>query len=206
MIRLLVATRNAHKTREYRELLGAEFKIDDLSQLPDLGSVDESGASFAENAKLKALSISAKLSGLVMADDSGLEVEALGGAPGIRSARYAGERATDEENIAQLLEQLDPVGEQARQARFRCVIVLAQTGKTLGIFQGTVDGTITSSPRGCGGFGYDPVFVPHEYRETFAELSAEVKNTISHRARAAAALKRHFRASGQMTTVRRPQP
>lgn len=197
MIRLLVATRNAHKTREYRELLGAGFQIDDLLQLPELGSVDETGASFEENAKLKALCVSAKFPGLVMADDSGLEVDALGGAPGIRSARYAGELATDEENIAQLLEQLDPDPGRACQARFRCVIVLAQTGKTLGIFQGTAEGTIASSPRGCGGFGYDPVFVPHEYRETFAELSAEVKNAISHRARAAAALKRHFERAGK---------
>jgi XTP/dITP diphosphohydrolase len=126
------------------------------------------------------------LPGFIVADDSGLEVDALGGAPGIFSARYAGENATDKENIEKLLGELARNGaeETKRSARFRCVIALARQGKLLETFEGIVEGTIVEQARGLHGFGYDPIFVPRGFVKTFAELPAEVKNTISHRAKA----------------------
>jgi len=146
----------------------------------------ESGESFEENAKLKAIAVSKKMPGLVIADDSGLEVEVLGGAPGIYSARYAGAKATDKENIDRLLEELARIGAKRdqRRARFRCVLALGRNGQMLGTFEGTTDGTIVDQPRGLHGFGYDPIFVPKGFGHTFAELPAELKNRISHRAQA----------------------
>jgi XTP/dITP diphosphohydrolase len=127
---------------------------------------------------------------LVIADDSGLEVDALGGAPGIFSARYAGENATDKENIEKLLTELARIRAEKtkRSARFRCVIALARQGELLGAFEGIVEGAVVERPRGSNGFGYDPIFIPHGFEETFAELPAEVKDTISHRAKAIRAL------------------
>jgi XTP/dITP diphosphohydrolase len=148
--------------------------------------VRENGKSFEENAILKGVGASRHLPGLVIADDSGLEVDALGGAPGIFSARYAGENATDRQNIEKLLGELARTGvdETKRSARFRCVIALARQGELLGTFEGIVEGTIVGSERGLHGFGYDPIFVPRGFEKTFAELPAEVKSTISHRAKA----------------------
>jgi XTP/dITP diphosphohydrolase len=203
---LLLATRNGHKTREFHQILGPGFTVRDLSQLRGIPGIAESGKSFEENAKLKAIAVSRQLPGLVIADDSGLEVEVLGGAPGIYSARYAGENATDEQNIDRLLSKLfrhgvrsnssssDPGTERltslppAPSARFRCVIALAREGELLGTFDGTVEGRIVQCPRGSRGFGYDPIFVPQGFEQTFAELPAEVKNRISHRAEAIRAL------------------
>ena len=126
-----------------------------------------------------------------MADDSGLEVDALGGAPGIYSARYAGENASDEQNIDKLLRELTRRNvRRSRSARFRCVIALARDGKLLGTFEGVVEGVIVDLPRGERGFGYDPIFVPKGFDKTFGELSDEIKNRISHRAKAIAALRR----------------
>jgi XTP/dITP diphosphohydrolase len=127
---------------------------------------------------------------LIIADDSGLEVEALSGAPGIYSTRYAGKNATDEQNVKKLLSELAGADAKTRQrtARFRCVIALARAGKLLDTFNGAVEGTIADSPRGSRGFGYDPIFVPNGFEQTFAELPAEVKNRISHRAKAIRAL------------------
>ena len=183
---LLLATRNAHKTREIRQILGPSFAIRDLSAHPEIADIRETGKSYEENAILKAVSASRHLQGLIVADDSGLEVDALGGAPGIFSARYAGRSATDKQNINKLLGELarNTDEETKRSARFRCVIALAQQGKLLGTFQGIVEGAIVERPRGLNGFGYDPIFVPCGFAETFAELPPEVKNTISHRARA----------------------
>ena len=188
--RLLFASRNAHKTREIQQILGPEFEVRDLSAYPKISEIVESGESFEENAKLKAIAVSKKMPGLVIADDSGLEVEVLGGAPGIYSARYAGAKATDKENIDRLLEELTRIGAQRdqRRARFRCVLALARNGQMLGTFEGTTDGTIVDQPRGLHGFGYDPIFVPKGFGHTFAELLAEVKNKISHRAKAIRAL------------------
>ena len=188
--RLLFASRNAHKTREIQQILGPEFEVRDLSAYPKISETVESGESFEENAKLKAIAVSKKMPGLVIADDSGLEVEVLGGAPGIYSARYAGAKATDKENIDRLLNELARIGAKRdqRRARFRCVLALGRNGQMLGTFQGIVEGSIVDQPRGLHGFGYDPIFVPSGFEQTFAELLAEVKNRISHRAKAIRAL------------------
>ena len=183
---LLLATRNAHKTREIQQVLGPAFTVSDLSAHPKIPDVRENGKSFEENAILKAVGASRRLPGFIVADDSGLEVDALGGAPGIFSARYAGENAMDKQNIEKLLGELARTAaeERKRSARFRCVIALARQGKLLGTFEGIVEGTIVERARGLHGFGYDPVFVPGGFEKTFAELPAEVKNMISHRAKA----------------------
>ena len=190
MQQLIVATRNRNKTREIQQILGPKFEVRDLSAYPEISETVESGKSFEENAKLKAIAISKKMPGLVIADDSGLEVEVLDGAPGIYSARYAGAKATDKENIDRLLEEVARIGAKRdqRRARFRCVLALGRNGQMLGTFQGIVEGSIVDQPRGLHGFGYDPIFVPNGFEQTFAELLAEVKNRISHRAKAIRAL------------------
>jgi XTP/dITP diphosphohydrolase len=184
---LLIATRNAHKTREFAEILGKEFEVCDFSSVPDALEVEETGATFEENAVLKALATSQDRHLFVVADDSGLEVDALDGAPGIHSARYSGQDATDQQNVDMLLSDLARrnVSPPKRTARFRCVIALARDGKLLKAFEGIVDGIIVDLPRGEHGFGYDPIFVPNGFDRTFAELPAETKNKISHRAQAA---------------------
>jgi XTP/dITP diphosphohydrolase len=188
MPRLLIATKNAHKTAEIRAILGAPWTVTDLNDHRSARTPEETGATFAENATIKAAAASRTFPGLVLADDSGLEVDALDGAPGVRSARYAGATATDAANRAKLLRELatDGVRGKERSARFRCVLVVARDGATLGTFDGTVEGVIINAERGEGGFGYDALFVPTGYCETFAQLAAEVKNRESHRARALA--------------------
>ncbi len=190
MIELVVATRNGHKTREIQLILGPEFSVRDLGAHPEVSEIRESGTSFKENAKLKALAASKQLPALVIADDSGLEVDAFGGAPGIYSARYAGANATDTDKIDKLLRELARVRatEDGRRARFRCVVVLARNGNLLGTFEGIVEGSIADEARGDSGFGYDPIFIPEGLKQTFGELPTEVKNTISHRAKAIRAL------------------
>lgn len=186
MRRLLIATRNAHKTREIAAILGQQFAVSDLTAHPEIPATIESGETFAENAKLKAREASRLFEGLVLADDSGLEVDALGGAPGVRSARYAGENATDVENCARLLTELARVKARgrARSARFQCVMALAEKGTFLEVFTGTVEGMLINRLKGSGGFGYDPLFVPNGCCETFAQLSPVEKNLQSHRAKA----------------------
>ena len=190
MIELVVATRNRHKAREIQHILGPKFKVRDLGAHPEVSEIRESGTSFEENAKLKALAASRQLPALVIADDSGLEVDALGGAPGIYSARYAGANATEKDKIDKLLRELARVraNKDGRRARFRCVVALARNGDLLGTFEGTVEGRITDKARGDSGFGYDPIFMPEGLKQTFGELPTEVKNTISHRAKAIRAL------------------
>lgn len=185
--RIILATHNLHKTREFQELLTRQFAIGDLSAYPQISPPPETGSTFEENAALKALGVSQQLSGPIIADDSGLEVDALNGEPGIYSARYAGEDATDQQNIEKLLRELSarPVAADARSARFRCSIALARGGKLLGIFTGIVPGKIVDLPRGHGGFGYDPVFQPDGFELTFGQMLPELKNRISHRAQAA---------------------
>ena len=182
--RLLVSTRNLHKVVEIREILGSEFEVLDLSTLSGVGEVEETGTTFEENATLKALAVSEHFGGWVIADDSGLEVDRLGGAPGVWSARFSGEGATDASNRAMLLEKLAGARGKERSARFRCVIVLAHGGQKLAAFSGSVEGVIINQEKGSGGFGYDSLFVPEGHCGTFAELGAEVKNTLSHRSRA----------------------
>jgi XTP/dITP diphosphohydrolase len=183
MRQLLLATRNSHKTREFSEILGRDFVVRDLSGEPEAPAIEETGTTFAENAILKAVGISKQFPELVVADDSGLEVDALGGAPGVYSARYAGPNATDAENIARLLSEIgkSPQG-RSFTARFRCVLAIARKGKVLNTIEGVIEGTIVDAPRGKSGFGYDPIFRPAGLTETFAELSSETKNEISHRA------------------------
>jgi XTP/dITP diphosphohydrolase len=185
-MQLIVATRNTHKTREIKQILGSGLAVRDFTAHPEISGITESGTSFEENAKLKAIAVSRKLPGLVIADDSGLEVEALGGAPGIHSARYAGANASNKEKIAKLLSRLAKVDAKSdqRSARFHCVLAVARDGQLLATFEGVVDGKIAERPRGSHGFGYDPIFIPNGFEETFAQLSEEVKNNISHRAKA----------------------
>lgn len=185
MQRLLLATRNVHKTREFSEILGAGFVVRDLSGEPDAPAIEETGQTFAENAIIKAVPISKRFPGPVVGDDSGLEVDVLGGAPGIFSARYAGPGARDRDNVARLLEELGRFPNERRySARFRCVLALARAGELLETCEGVIEGAIVSAPRGEGGFGYDPVFQPDGSSQTFGELPAAEKNRISHRARA----------------------
>jgi XTP/dITP diphosphohydrolase len=182
---LLLATRNSHKTREFSEILGEEFEVRDLAAEADTPMIEETGSTFEENAILKAVAISKRFPGLVVADDSGLEVEALGGAPGVYSARYAGPGAKDGENIARLRSELSQSEQQLPfAARFRCALALARGGEVLGTFEGVIEGTIVDRPRGGAGFGYDPIFQPTGFAQTFAELSSAEKNRISHRANA----------------------
>ena len=186
VIDLLVATRNAHKTEEIQRILGPQFNVTDLAAHPEIPHIAESGTTFQENAILKAVAVSKRMPGFVIADDSGLEVEALGGAPGIHSARYAGMNATDQEKTDKLLEELTRVGatKNARRARFRCVLALAYKGNVLGAFEGIIEGQIADRPHGSHGFGYDPIFMPEGFQQTFGELAPAEKNQLSHRARA----------------------
>ena len=190
MIEVVVATRNTHKTREIQQILGPDFRVRDLGAHPEVPEIVENGISFEENAELKALAASKQLPDLVIGDDSGLEVDALDGAPGIYSARYGGANATDRDKINKLLDELARVRPKAdgRGARFRCVVALARTGNLVGVFEGIVEGKIANEARGDSGFGYDPIFVPHGFEQTFGELPAELKNAISHRAKAIRAL------------------
>jgi XTP/dITP diphosphohydrolase len=185
---LLVATNNAGKVRELARLLAdLPLRLRLLSELGDIPEAVETGETFAENAVLKATHYSS-LSGLVaLSDDSGLAVDALGGRPGVYSARYAGPHATYDERMRRLLEELAAAGDAQRRARFVCVIAVADpsTGEVR-TFEGVCEGRIARAPRGTGGFGYDPLFVPEGHAQTFGELPDEIKRDISHRARALA--------------------
>jgi XTP/dITP diphosphohydrolase len=185
MAKLLVATNNSGKLVEYRELLG-ELCVE-LVYLPDVGlgdAVEETGTTFEENAVLKAQTYAAASGLLTLADDSGLEVEALGGEPGVRSARYAGHDATDAARYRLLLARLADVPWERRGARFRCVVAIATPDGAVVTVEGECQGIIGFEPRGMHGFGYDPVFYLPEFHQTMAELPPHVKNQISHRARA----------------------
>lgn len=180
---LTIATRNAHKAQEIAAILPPHFTVRTLADYPTLPDVEETGTTFAENAALKACGISAALPGLVLADDSGLCVDALEGAPGVYSARYAGEHGNDAANNAKLLADLATLpADTAKTARFMCAMCLAEGGRVKAEFIGKVEGSITATPAGGHGFGYDPLFVPHGYTCTMAQLPAEKKNRISHRA------------------------
>ena len=183
---LLIATRNVHKTREIGQMLGSGWEVRDLVSLPHAPKIEETGATFEENAALKALAISQIFTGLVLADDSGLEVDVLNGAPGVYSARFAGIDANDAENRFLLIDKLKKLGGDEYPARFRCVIVLASQGELLGSFGGVINGKVILEERGESGFGYDSMFIPQGYMETFGELQSEIKNSLSHRGRALA--------------------
>jgi len=186
MTKLLIATHNAGKKAEYAELLqGLDLELVTLAELEVGLVIAEDEATFAQNALLKARGYAAATGLLTLADDSGLEVDALGGAPGVYTARYGGEELSDEERYWLLLQNLKGVPDERRGARFRCVIALAWPNGHTELAEGNCEGRITHEPRGEGGFGYDPVFYLPEFGCTMAELPAEVKNRISHRARAA---------------------
>jgi XTP/dITP diphosphohydrolase len=185
---LVFATHNPQKAREVRAILGGEFIVRDLGDFPELGAPVEDGGTFEANAVIKALAASRSLGPdwWVLADDSGLEVDALDGAPGVHSSRFAGVDANDAANRAKLLAELARVRARGprRRARFRCVLALARGGRVAATFDGVVDGMIADGERGSGGFGYDPIFVPDGFIETFAELGSNTKNRLSHRGRA----------------------
>ena len=184
--RLLIATRNRGKLQEIRDLLEAlPLELIDLNSFPAIASIPETGCTFAENASLKAMGYAAEAVVMTLADDSGLEVEALEGAPGVLSARYAGDGASDSERVEKLLSQLRNIDVGNRAARFVSVVAIADlSGAILNISNGVCKGAIADAPRGTSGFGYDPIFVPEGFDRTFAELTPLEKNQISHRARA----------------------
>ncbi len=183
---LVVATQNQGKLQELRQLLtDLPLRIYGLADFPNIDPVPETGQSFTENASLKAAGYAVQTRRLTLADDSGLEVNALGGAPGVLSARYAGEGASDAERIEKLLAELSTNLEAKRSARFVSAVAIADgEGRILNISVGECNGHINFAPRGSGGFGYDSIFIPSDYDKTFAELRTEIKNRISHRARA----------------------
>ena len=187
MTRLFCATGNAGKLREFR--LAADSTRVEIELLPgyrQLPAAVEDGATFEENAIRKALHYGSHASGLLFADDSGLEVEALDGAPGVYSARYSGPHATDESNNRLLLENLRGVSH--RNARFVCAIALVEGGRVVGVFHGAVEGVILDEPRGSGGFGYDPLFYCPAFGCTFGEATGEQKFSLSHRGQAIRAM------------------
>ena len=186
MKQLLLGTRNPGKVKEITTILaGSGWEFSSLREFPEVGPAAEDGVTYAENAIAKACFYAAATGLLALADDSGLEVAALGGAPGVYSARYAGEGASDADRRVLLLSELAKVDSKDRRARFVAAVAIAQpNGSVLTVSHGICEGTIIFEPRGTGGFGYDPLFVPDGFTQTFAELSDEIKNRISHRARA----------------------
>jgi XTP/dITP diphosphohydrolase len=214
MTTLIIATRNRHKVQEIQAILGGGFRCLTLAEFPNAPEVVEDADTFAGNAAKKSRELAAWIAcpaakpdsldlqtAFCLADDSGLEVDALNGAPGVISARFAAEESghagnsPDTANNAKLLRLLTDVPMEKRTARFRCVMALTRIGAALGetiFFDGTCEGRIAFAPRGAGGFGYDPLFFPTGFEASFAELGEAVKNGMSHRARALAELRRHL--------------
>ena len=179
--KIILATRNQGKIHEIQSMLDSNyFEIKNLSQYPEIPEVIEDGITFQENALKKATAIFEATGIMVLADDSGLEVDYLNGRPGVYSSRFAGEKATDTENNRKLLNLLNGVPQTRRAARFRCVMILKTPEQTYS-FDGTCKGIIIDEPRGKNGFGYDPLFYVPEFQQTFAELDSQIKNQISHR-------------------------
>ncbi len=191
MSQLVFATSNAHKTEEVAAILGGDWQVEDLRAHPSVTLDEETGDTFEANAIIKAVSGSRAVPGLlVLADDSGLEVDALGGAPGVRSARYAGDNANAADNRAKLKTELAKLPQDGPfPGRFQCCMVLARDGVVLHVTQSSVEGRLLTQEEGAGGFGYDALFIPEGFTETFGVLPAETKNQLSHRARALAAMK-----------------
>jgi len=183
---LLLATSNPHKLEEFRTIFSdMPLRLLSLNDVQLNVDVEETGNTFAENAELKAQAYAQMSHMLTLADDSGLEIDALGGVPGVHSARYLGRETSYEERFRVILDQLNGLPQEQRSARFRCVIALAEPSQKIYLVEGIVEGVIAESPRGTHGFGYDPIFFLPELGKTFAELDPVVKNRISHRARAA---------------------
>lgn len=191
MVTFLFATRNRHKVKELRRLLkGISVRLLFLDQFPGLRSVKENGATFRANAVKKAVQTSRFTILPVLAEDSGLEVRALQGAPGVRSARFAGRARNSSANVAMLLRSLAKVPKSRRQARFVCSLALAVGGKGVRTFEGTCPGSISFAAAGRTGFGYDPVFIPRGFHHTLAQLGPRVKDGLSHRSKAAVKFRR----------------
>jgi len=243
-VTFLIATRNAHKVGEIRAILGSQYRYLTLNDFPDAPKVIEDAGTFAGNATKKAVELAKWLNGtrnaelgtrnmFVLADDSGLEVDTLNGAPGVHSARFAGldsgqpDNSPDAENNAKLLRLLKDVPLEKRTARFRCVIALTPVERATPttqhessspvcfadelemqteIFDGTCEGWMELAPRGQGGFGYDPLFIPNGYQQSFAELGEEIKNQLSHRSKALAKLKEKFQIPNPKSQNRRSTP
>jgi XTP/dITP diphosphohydrolase len=189
MTRILLATRNKHKIEEIKTILSdLPLQVLTLNDFPDVPPLKEEGTTFQENSLQKAQTVYEHSKILALADDSGLEVFYLNGRPGVVSARYAGEGATDEANNQKLLSQMMGVARRRRRAQFRAVLTLLGD-RTVETTEGICSGMLAESPRGTNGFGYDPIFLPDGFSRTYAELTAAEKNTISHRAKALAAMK-----------------
>lgn len=191
-MKVVLASRNQHKVTEVRRILaqsGVSLDLVGIDDLPiDIPDISETGATFAENALLKAQTVSRMSGEIALADDSGLTVEALNGMPGVLSARWAGRHGDDNANLALLLDQCADVPTARRQAAFVCAVALVSPGEDPVIVEGKVDGFLTTEPKGEGGFGYDPIFVPVGHEQTTAQMSATEKDAISHRGRALRAL------------------
>lgn len=193
MRKIVFATNNAHKIEEVRAIAGDRLEILSLADIDCHADIPETADTLEGNAVMKAEYVKRHFGIDCFADDSGLEVEALGGEPGVRSARYATEGHDNKANMAKLLRKLE--GADNRKARFRTVIALILDGETH-LFEGVVEGSITTDERGTGGFGYDPVFLPASCEQTFAEMGEDAKNKISHRAKAVALLMDFLKAKG----------
>jgi len=193
--RLLLATKNPGKVREIRRAFeDVPLKIVGLEEILSGPSHRERGKTFSANARSKSLFYSRKWDGLTLAEDSGLEIEALGGAPGVRSARFSAPKPSDEKNNRKVLRLLRNTTSEDRKAQFVCVMVLSRKGRVVKEFRGEVRGRIALTPRGTSGFGYDPLFYYPPLRRTFAELTPEVKNAVSHRGRAVRRLRTFLQA------------
>jgi XTP/dITP diphosphohydrolase len=193
MTRILLATRNKHKIEEIKTILSdLPLQVLTLNDFPNVPPLKEEGATFHENSLQKAQAVYDHTKIPTLADDSGLEVFFLNGRPGVVSARYAGEEATDDENNKKLLSQMMGVAPRRRRAQFRAVLTLVD-GRTVETTEGICSGVLAESPRGTNGFGYDPIFLPDGFSLTYAELTAAEKNTISHRAKALATMKHVLR-------------
>ncbi|MER2257137.1 MAG: XTP/dITP diphosphatase [Priestia megaterium] len=185
MREIIIATKNAGKVKDFETLFSPKgFQVKSLLDFPEMEDVEETGVTFAENATLKAEAISFALNKPVIADDSGLAIDALNGEPGVYSARYAGENKDDNANIEKVLQKLNDVPFEKRTARFHCALAIAVPGKRTEIVEGTCEGHILEEKRGENGFGYDPIFFVEKWRCSMAELTKEQKNQISHRANA----------------------
>lgn len=184
--RILIATGNAGKLKEFRHMLGSEYEVLGLADIDFEGDIVEDADTFSENALIKARVLHAHTGLAVLADDSGLEVDFLNGAPGVRTARYAGENATSEENIAKLMGVLKGVETAKRGARFQCALAWITAEGEEFVFEGSCEGAISQDIRGAGGFGYDPVFIPSGFDVSFAEMTGDEKKVLSHRGKALA--------------------
>ncbi|MBF0195777.1 MAG: XTP/dITP diphosphatase [Magnetococcales bacterium] len=193
-MKIVLATRNKKKVEEIRRVLQDDsIELLTLADFPNCPEVIEDGDSFVANAEKKAIEVARYTSCHALADDSGLVIDALNGAPGIYSARYAGEGATDKANLDKVLAQLAALGNNVRTARFQCVISLASPAGETESYNGTIEGHISITPQGNNGFGYDPIFIPQGHNITFAQMDGEQKDTMSHRGRALQAFSNGFK-------------